>query len=55
MFCADQVGPSVAAFDAIVSGSLAKFIAASNKIGGDVKTQVNEAMQRLMLFDLEKL
>lgn len=36
----NQVGPSVAAFDAIVSGSLAKFIAASNKIGGDVKTQV---------------
>lgn len=37
----NQVTPSVAAFDAIVSGSLAKFIAASNKIGGDVKTQVD--------------
>lgn len=35
----DHVAPSVAAFDVIVSGSLAKFLASSDKIGGDVKTQ----------------
>jgi hypothetical protein len=37
----DAVKPSVTAYDAIVSGSLSQFIAASNKIGGDVQTQVN--------------
>lgn len=36
----DEVSPAVKAFDAILVGSLAKFIADSDKIGGDVKTQV---------------
>jgi len=34
------VKPSVTAFDAIINGSLSQFVAASDKIGGDVHTQV---------------
>jgi len=35
-----EVKPSVAAFDAIVSGPLSQFLSHSRKLAGDVQTQV---------------
>jgi hypothetical protein len=38
--CSDTVKPSVTAFESIINGPFAQFVAASGKIGGDVQAQV---------------
>jgi len=44
------VKPSVAAFDAIVSGPFAQFLSCSSKLAGDVQTQVSVFLFHLLLF-----